>query len=280
MSSPGFAAWLAATPLWGIALALLLAMIVAALCGHFLRQRSRRQPAPGTEDKEDHQGFVLSSVLGLLALLLGFTFALAVDRYETRRGLVLEEANAIGTAYLRTQLLDEPHRTRISTLLVQYTDDRLQIAQASTDEARRLYGRDQRLVTELWAATVAAFPTIRGIDFSSAYLDSVNAVIDLNESRKASRQAKVPHEVYLVLFIYIITTAGVLGFSLDARPGRSAATILFLLLTLSLILIIDIDRPVGGGINESQKPMEDLRASLREWRPGSFAAPAVAAPAG
>lgn len=275
MSGSGFADWLAATSIWWIAFVLLLAMIAAAIVGYFLRKWRTRRRGPEDLVKENHEGFVLSAVLGLLALLLGFTFALAVDRYETRRALVLEEANAIGTAYLRTKLLGEPHRTEISRLLVEYTDNRVEIGSSSLEDARRMLNRNDQLVTNLWVATIAAFPTIRGFEFSSVYLDSINLVIDLDASRKASRQAKVPHEVYLVLFIYIVCAAGVMGFTLDGPLERSAATFLFLLLTLSLMLIIDIDRPSSGGISESQRPMRDLQTSLRGWQQGVFDTPAA-----
>lgn len=196
MNVPVFAALLAATLLWLVALVLLVAMALSSLLGNFLRKRHLRENASDDEKVDSDGGFMLTSVLGLLALLVGFTFSLALDRFETRRVLVLEEANAIGTAYLRTQLLDEPHRARISRLLVEYTDNRLEIAKLPDADARRLVARNDGLANQLWIATVAAWPTIRGMDFSTSYLDSMNAVIDLNESRKISRQAKVPYEVY------------------------------------------------------------------------------------
>lgn len=280
MSSPTFANWLEATPLWGIALSLLFAMAVSSLVGNVFRRRDQRlHPEHLDDDKAEGNGsFMLSSVVGLLALLIGFTFALAVDRFETRRGLVLEEANAIGTAYLRTQLLEEPHRTRISQLLIQYTDNRIELSRLHNSEARPLVARNDQLLNQLWTETVAAWPTIRGIDFSSAYLDSMNAVIDLSESRKISRLAKVPSEVYLVLFIYLIANAGLVGYTRKSTRERWSALFLFLLLTLSLMLIIDIDRPVDGGINISQRAMEDLQASLRTTPPGFFGSPAAAEP--
>lgn len=274
MSSPGFAAWMAATPLWLIALSLLVAMALSSLIGNFLRRRHLKEHDGDDEKVDSDGGFMLTSVLGLLALLVGFTFALAVDRFETRRGLVLEEANAIGTAYLRTQLLEEPYRSRISQLLVEYTDNRLEIAQLPDDQARQHVARNDQLANELWIETVAAWPTIRGFDFSSSYIDSMNTVIDLNESRKISRQAKVPYEVYAVLFIYLVATAGLVGYTRKTRRERLSALFLFLLLTLSLMLIIDIDRPVDGGINESQRAMEDLQASLRSTPPAFFDGPA------
>ena len=95
----------------------------------------RRRKATGSGLATDNQeGYIVSGVLGLLALMLGFTLAMAVDRFDTRRVLVLQDANAIGTTYLRAQLLDEPHRSRISRLLVDYTDNRIA---ACNGEARR-----------------------------------------------------------------------------------------------------------------------------------------------
>jgi hypothetical protein len=278
MSSSAFAVWIDATSLWWIAFWLLLAMIVASQVGNVIRRRLRRKLAANAKNLDEAVDSVLSATLGLLALLMGFTFALAVDRFETRRARVLEEANAIGTTYLRAQLLEEPHRSRISGLLVEYTDNRIDLAGKSAKEARHLLGRNDRLVTELWVATVEAFPTIRRIDFSSAFLDSMNTVIDLAESRKAAREARVPNAVYVVLFIYIVAAAGLHGYTLDGPRERWAGRMLFLLLTLSLMLIIDVDRPVRGGISESQRPMEDLRASLRSWPPELFNPPERPAP--
>lgn len=275
MSSDRLAGWIAATPLWLIALTLVAAMMLASLAGYAIRRRHERKVAAGEREPESLEGHVLGAVLGLLALLLGFTFALAVDRFETRRALVLEEANAIGKTYLRTQLLEEPHRSRISRILVEYTDHRLEASHATARDAARELARDHELVTELWTATVAAFPTIRSVDFSSAFLDSVNTVIDLSEARIASRQVRVPYAVYTVLILYIIAAAGLHGFTLLGRLERSSTVFLFLLVTLCLMLIIDIDRPVGGRIDTSQQPMEDLRATLGTWPPGTFDAPAV-----
>ena len=105
------------------------------------------------------EGYVVSAVLGLLALLMGFTFSLAVDRFETRRTLVLEEANAIGTTYLRAQLLEQPHRERISQLLVNYTDNRIALAKAPPDRVAPLLAANDRMLSDLWAATASAVRT-------------------------------------------------------------------------------------------------------------------------
>jgi len=269
-----FDTWLNQASLLVIAASLFVAMCGAAAVASLLQHygpTGRGQP-PGADGESGQEGYIVSAVLGLLALLLAFTFSLAVDRFDTRRHLVLEEANAIGTAYLRAQLLPEPHRTRMTQLLVAYTDNRVALAKAAPGSAtqQQLLRTNDGLITDIWAATSASFDSIKGLPFSSAYLGSINALIDLDASRKTARAARVPGEVFAILFIYLVTTAGVLGYVLRGARGRFAAAFLLGLLTLSLMLIIDIDRPTLGGIVESQQPMEDLQRSLAAQPPPVF----------
>jgi hypothetical protein len=263
-----FALWFRLAPMWLLGPIILGALGPFAVLGWSVRRwQTARSTAASDSEESGREGYLVSAVLGLFALLLGFTFALAVDRYDTRRLLVVQEANAIGTTYLRAQLLEPPHRERISKLLVEYTDNRLVLAKAPTAE---LIASNDKLVTGLWQAAVAAFPSVRDYDFSSAFLDSVNRVIELDEARKAARRAHVPSEVFLVLAIYGTCTAFVLGYVLTGWRGRVAATFVLALFTLSFILIIDIDVATTGGIRESQEPIERLRASLSAWSPQIF----------
>ena len=116
------------TPFW-LAVIVFAGMALAAWTGHTWRKRRDRTASKKDKDEENKENLVVSSVMGLLALLIGFTFSLAIDRFDTRRERVLMEANAIGTTYLRAQMLDEPHRSRISAMLVRYTDMSLALAQ-------------------------------------------------------------------------------------------------------------------------------------------------------
>jgi hypothetical protein len=195
---------------------------------------------------------------------------MAVDRFDTRRLLVLQEANAIGTTYLRAQLLDEPHRARISKLLVDYTDNRIVLAKARRGETAQLLVDNDRMLTDLWAATAAAFETISDLDFSSTFIDSVNEVINLDAARKASRLAHVPTAVLVVLSIYIVVTGGVLGYVLTGFRGQFAGAFLITLLIFSLAMIIDLERPTMGSIVESQAPMELLSESFKKQTPNVF----------
>jgi len=273
-----------ATPFWLIAVTIFVGMAASAWTGHYLRKRREYGGAARRKDKDEDskEGLVVSSVMGLLALLIGFTFSLAIDRFDTRRERVLMEANAVGTTYLRTQLLEEPHRSRISGLLVRYADLSLALSQATPGpEQQLLLAKNDALITDLWSATVAAFPSMKGYDFSSTYLESMNEVIDLNAARQQARRARVPSEILLVLCLYQFIAAGVIGYVLIGRGGQRTGTLLLLLFGLSLVLVIDVDYPVGGGINVSQEPMRQLKASLKSWRPGTFDrfSPGAAAPA-
>jgi uncharacterized protein (DUF983 family) len=250
--------WLSSTSLLVLGGLLLTASVIALFVGASLR---KRRGAPASDEVGN---FVLSSVLGLLALLLGFTFSLATERFEARRLLVLNEANAIGTAYLRTQLLDEPYRSHISDTLVRYTRNRIAFAQAPPDQAPAMAVANDQLIEEFWSGTAAAFPSIKNLDFSSTYVEAANNVIDLDEARKSARLSKVPAQVFVVLFVYVIVSAGVLGIAAPSRQSLWFGVLFLLLLTLSLLLIVDIDRPTRGLINESQGPMQRLLVRLEQ----------------
>ncbi len=274
-------------PIWLVGIVLFVAMFAASGAGRRLRERNERRRAarepPPKEPSDGQEGYVVSAVLGLLALLLGFTFALAVDRYETRRALVLEEANAIGTTYLRAQLLDEPYRARLSELILDYLDNRIVLGETRRGspltllgETRRrdavlaLLAENDRLVTELWGGTVAAFPSMKGYAYSIAFLDTMNHLIDLDAARKTARMARVPTGVFAILVLYLVVASGVLSYILSGERGRITARFLALLLGASLLLIVDIDRPTFGFIREAQDPMLRLRASLAAQPPAAF----------
>jgi len=256
--------WLLTDPLWRILLVLVAGLVVATYAGRFLRRLLGRDAESATDKGSGQEGYVVSAVMGLLALLIGFTFAMAIDRYDTRRAQVLLEANAIGTTYLRTQLLDEPHRTRIARLLVTYTDNRIALGQEPPgSRQQRLLAVNDRLITDLWTATVAAYPSIRPNPASNAFLEAMNLTIDMDTARKTARRAHVPPQVLVLLFLYQIAVAATLGYVLAGRSGYPTAALVMLLFALSVTLVIDIDRATSGSIRESQEPMLWLQASMR-----------------
>ena len=240
-----------------VAIILFGGMIVSALLGFAVRR------LPGLvlkreKEEEGQEAFIVSAVLGLLALLLGFTFSLALSRYDDRREMVLEEANAIGTAYLRAQLVAEPERTVISTILVDYATNRLELSGRPDERFDQLLARNDQLLVDLWGHTMKVPESSGATPVTSLMISAVNDVIDLDAARKNARAAKVPSAVYAVLMVYFLATAAILGYSLTGLWARMAAVMLFLLFSISILLILDIDRPNVGMLREQQKPMEDL----------------------
>lgn len=237
---------------------LLAILVLAALFGRWLRIRLSRKyglPKLGSTQEE----YVVSAIIGLLALLLGFSFSMAVDHYDRRLQLVTDEANAITSVHLMAQTFDERTRGSINQLLSRYTDTRLALAQSrSVREDRALLAQDADLQKQLWGVSLAAAAGLRD-DIASSYLQAVDTLVTVGQQRIASRMANIPPRVYLTLLIYTAISATVLGYACAYSRQTAVNTILFVLLTLSLVLIIDLDRPTSGGIRESQKAMERVK---------------------
>lgn len=262
-----FGHWLIFAPLWVVALAMLVGLIGAALLGWALRHR---RPSGG-DGATEQEGYILGAVSGLLALLIGFTFSMAIDRFDQRRDRVLEEAMAIQSAYLKTQIVAEPYRTQISKLLVDYTDNRIALGEAKPGKDRdEFLAKNEKFLTQLWSETLAVFPTIKSLDFSSSYVDTMTNVIEMDIARKEGRRAHVPAQVYAILFLYEFVAAAVFGYVLSGRRGREIAGFLLLLFACSMVLVIDLDRPATGRINESQDAMILLSQALHARPPPVF----------
>ena len=247
-----------------IGIGIFVSLLVAAAVGLALHVvRFRYWPATPEElgRQQTEQGYLVSGTLLLLGLLMAFTLSVSLDRFEHRRLLVVSEANAIGTAYLRSQILDEPHRERLSRLLVAYTDNRIRLGGGGGDRAF-LLARNDRLLTHIWAAVTAATPSATEKGITTPFLNTFNEVIDLDTERKVARQAKVPEAVLVTLYIFLIATAGVLGNVLGGTFQRLTGVFLLMLLTLTTGVIVDLNRPISGWIRESQQPLVMLQASL------------------
>ncbi len=263
--------WLTNLSIVGTGIVTLLVLLVAAAVGQFVRRAQlRRSHAMDSESEPSvaQEGYLLSSSLGLLGLLLAFSFGMVINRYEARRELVTKEANAIGTAYLRAQLLDEPHRSRLSGLLVAYADNRIRLATA--DDQKAYFATNDRLLTEIWAAVTAARESALDHGLTTALLSTYNEVIDLDTERKLAWQLRVPAEVLFLLLMFLAVTAAVVGHQVDGPRGKRAALVLFVLLALSITVITDINRPVTGSAKESQEAMRMLLASLKQQPPETF----------
>jgi hypothetical protein len=254
---------LSSLSLIGVVLTMLVSTLSAAFIGYGVR-RLRLRLAPVREAGERYQeSYLVGSMLGLLALLLAFSFAMGIDRYEERRGLVIQEANAIGTAYLSAQLLDEPHRSRLSSKVIDYTDNRIAMGLGEPNEMKPLLAIDDRLIRDIWASVTAARDSAQARGISASLLAAYSELIDLNTERKVARMVRIPDPVLLLLYGFSAATAGAIGFFLEERYAWFGAGMLFLMLSLYVSIIADLNRPTSGNIRESQDAMMMLRQTFQ-----------------
>jgi hypothetical protein len=265
------------TPLWALGLGLLASLIAAREFGGWI---ARRQGAD-SKDEATEYGFIVSGVLVLLALLLGFTFGVALDRYETRRDLVVAEANAIGTAEMRVRLLDAPHAAKLVALYRDYAQTRLRYGSATALAKPPLQQASAALRGRIQTETLTAVQPIRTTPLAVLVVPAVNETLDIGAALEAADDARIPTSVIAVLVAYALISAGVLGTALAGahRPHRAMTALLFLLLTLAIGMILDLDRPKRGTIQISQVPMERLVQGLvTAPPPASQPSPAGPAP--
>jgi hypothetical protein len=251
-------------PIWGVFLANV-AVVLAAIEGGFRLGQYRRRRL---EEDKPPVGEVVAATLALLAFLLAFTFGLAASRFDVRRGLVIDEANAIGTTYLRAGLLPEPHRTGVRTLLREYVDVRLEAVQpGKLSESIR---RSGELHARLWAHAVAVGEKNPGSIVVGLFIGSLNEVIDLHTKRLAlGVRNRIPGPIWAALYFVTIIGTSVMGYHSGlAGLGRSLANLaLVLAFTAVMTLIADLDRPQDGLLRVSQQVMVDLRDSFEETSP-------------
>ena len=205
---------------------------------------------------------VEAAILGILALLLGFTVSMAVSRFETRKQLVLEEADAIGTSSLRAQLLPAPAGPEIQSLLRQYVDVRVQYGTTGNNLARLedLNRQTARLQTEFWTRAAAYAQQDPNPVKVGLLLQSLNEAIDLAEARWMAFQNHVPESVIYVNAAVGLLSAMLVGYSFGVNGRRNIFSMFMLAVSITLVLavIIDLDRPRSGYIRVSQQPMIDL----------------------
>jgi hypothetical protein len=207
-----------------------------------------------------------SAVLGLMALMIGFTFAMALSRFETRRDAVLSEANAIGTTALRARLLPQPERGEALKLLREYVTVRLDITkrQVSRAELSTAIDKSNAIQEALWQQAKAIVAKDTGMVPGGLFIQTLNEMIDEQGKRLAALRNRVPNIVMLALFGIAAIGMAFTGYGrgLEARLTRLPLYLMALLLSAVILLILDLDRTTTGFIEVSQQPMIDTAATL------------------
>ena len=206
------------------------------------------------------------SLLGFLALMVGFTFLMALTRFETRRDAVLNEANAIGTAALRARLLPEPHRAESLKLLREYAQIRVDYIPTgkSFAELPNVIDRSNIVQEALWQQVKALSAEDYNMVPTGLFIQALNDVIDNQGKRLSALRNYIPHVVWFSLFGMTAVACGFAGYAsgLDPLRTRLPLFITAFLICGVIFVILDLDRPNVGFITISQQPMIDTVASL------------------
>lgn len=247
-------------PLSGWAmLAIVVVLLLAFEVGRWL---GRRRPAVQAARKL-HAANVLSGMLTLLAFMLAFSFGIAESHFSTRRQIVLDEANAIGTTYLRSKYLPEAQSRQAQRLLLEYVDQR--ILQNDFETTVKARARSEALQTELWQVAVALEERNPNSEFAGLFVASLNQMIDLHQSRvTTAMEHRLPLVIMLALYVVATLTLLVMGYSSGLGGTGDALLTMSVVLAIAvmLALIIDLDRPIQRSFGVSQQALVDVRDSL------------------
>jgi hypothetical protein len=231
-----------------------LVIVLIAGAGEFGHWLARRFPGARSTDLSTLTG----AGLGLLALLLGFSFSLALSRFDARRTLVLEEANAIGSTANFALMLPSQAQKPILTLLREYTALRIHLG-VPYDPVQfdRDVDRSVALQGALWQAAVAVSASNPQSLPAYRFIGSLNEVNNIHESRVTALRYHVPGEVLLMLLGVAMLAIGLTGVQAGAadRRGRIASLLMSITIASVMVLIVDLDQPARGLIRVSVQPL-------------------------
>jgi len=204
-----------------------------------------------SESLREPFGILQAALLGLVALLLAFGLSLAVSRYENRRSNVVDEANAIGTTYLRAETLPEPTRSRSLGLLIRYTRSAIRISDEvpGSDEAADARDREQHIQRQLWRLAGDALEMAPVASAPRLYVETLNEMFDGETTRVAALSNRVPTAVLVLEILGSALALGLLAAYL-AIVGRGVFAVLLASALVAFLLLVtaDLDRPTRGMI--------------------------------
>ena len=218
-----------------------------------------RTSSDGNEDLREEIVAARDAISVLLSLLLAFTLAMVLTRYEKRKQLIVDEANAIGTTRLRAQMLSEPSRSEILALMQRYLDARIQFSEVGLDSENLTASSTQakELLAEMWQQSVAVAQQSQ-TPITSIFVQSLNETTDLSETRLAALENRVPRALWFVLLFMSALTCLLVGCSLR-RKALLVIVVWPLMISIVLALSADLDSPRTGLIQIGQQSMERLR---------------------
>lgn len=251
-------------PLWQVYLYILIILFLFAEIGFYIgRIRKSKVKDAGGEDKQT--GSIMAASLGLLAFLLAFSFNIATNIHSERKALVLEESNAIGTLYLRTQIFELEESAKVRDVLREYVSLRVGVAKAITNEQfAEGIAKSEEYLNEIWSLVLEILKRSDDPIGTVPLINAANDVIDLHADRVNAGLKRLPHVNNFILIFIAVLTLMLMGYQSGLNGVRLLIprTALILSLTTVMIVIADLDRPGGSLIEVSQKAMMDLEKQI------------------
>jgi hypothetical protein len=248
-----------ALPLWALFISILVVVLLSVECGYRLGKYRR---ARHEEEKEAPLGTMVAATLGLLAFVLAFTFGLAAARFDARRQVLLDEANAIGTTYLRAGMLPE-RGDQIRGLLRDYVRVRLEAVQS--DNVAEGIRRSESIQNQLWTEAQTVGEKNANSILVGLFVQSLNEMIDLHAKRlQTGLRSRIPGPIWLGLFAVAALSLATMGYHAGLSGTRRSLAIVAVGITFSvvIILIADLDRPLEGVLNVSQQALIEVQRSM------------------
>jgi hypothetical protein len=252
---------LQSTPTLTIAVIIFILIIIFYLLGYYLRRRANIK---NPEKSKADLGALNGTLLGLLALLLAFTFGMSNSRFDTRRQLIVEEANDIGTVILRTDMYPDSVRQLLRVNLKEYVEARIAFSQAGMNNEKLVeyYLKADSIGKEVWSVT-ASYAKVDNITTKTSELvPALNAMIDITTTRRAAGESTIPDSIMYFLFILCFCSAFLLGYDSKGKIDWIVLMGLAIMLSSTVFTIIDLDRPRSGLIN-MDRPTQKI-IELRE----------------
>lgn len=251
-------------PLSAIFLDSLIALLIASQIGHRFGSR---------DAGEANISAIEGAILGLLAPMISFTFAMSLTRFDERRDALLNEANAIGTAALRARLLPAPHGAESLKLLRDYVQIRLDITGRvlAPAEMNATIARSNEIQEALWLQAKLVMAKDNAMVPTGLYIQALNETFDDQEKRLTALRNRVPNIVLLALYFIAVVAIGFTGYASGTaeRRWRLPVYVMSFLIVAVILLIQDIDRPGAGLISVSQQPTIDTANALAAY-PAEF----------
>ena len=258
-------------PLWGIFLASTVLIVVAVETGFAL---GRRKLAKIKDGAPLHTGSAVAATLGLLAFMLAFTFGAGTSRLDHKRQLVLQETNAIATAFLRAELLPEPHNINSQDLLSRYIDHRLDMI----EELHTMYGaKSKNQLTQLlikgiaetkdfhskmWAEAVEV-AKLQPTPITALFISAVNQVLDLHQERiTVAVQQRMRMAFWIALYCLATLAMGLTGYDAGVSHSRRnlSGWVVALAFSTVIVLVVGLDRPQTSAVE--QTPLQELQRDM------------------